>query len=363
MTSPSNESPNPSVLVVGVGLIGGSIALGLKEAGWHVVGYDTDEDVLDEAQRRNLIDSADLASDVDLVVIAVPSFKVVEVTEKFMASISSATTIFTDVAGVKSTISSHITDPRFLGGHPMAGSELHGIHGARSDMFVGANWVLTPDASTEPEAYGPIQLMIKDLGAHSVTLSPEDHDRMVALVSHLPHLVAASLMNQASESAADDDVLLQLAAGGFRDMTRIAAGDPAIWPDVVLENQEAILAGLDGLQSRLSTLRSTISSGERNALLTVLTSASISRNSLPSTKAKRETLTEMRIPVPDRPGVLAEITGVASGLDVSLFDLEIAHNIEGDRGVLILIVERSRSALFSTALSELGYVSSSMDLH
>ena len=167
MTSPSKESPNPSVLVVGVGLIGGSIALGLKEAGWHVVGYDIDEDVLDEARRRNLIDSADSASDVDLVVIAVPSFKVVEVAEKFMASISSATTIFTDVAGVKSTISSHITDPRFLGGHPMAGSELHGIHGARSDMFVGANWVLTPDASTEPEAYGPIQLMIKDLGAHS----------------------------------------------------------------------------------------------------------------------------------------------------------------------------------------------------
>ena len=126
--------------------------------------------------------------------------------------------------------------PGFVGGHPMAGSEQVGIDGADPDLFVGATWVLTPTATTDPDAYARLQSVVTSLGAEVLALPPSSTTRLVAMVSHVPHLTAATLMNLADRAAEEHGALLRLAAGGFRDMTRIAAGQPGIWPDVCAEN-------------------------------------------------------------------------------------------------------------------------------
>ena len=245
----------------------------------------------------------------------------------------------TDVAGVKAPLAAQLPHPGFVGGHPMAGSEQVGIDGADPDLFVGATWVLTPTATTDPDAYARLQSVVTSLGAEVLALSPEQHDTLVAMVSHVPHLTAATLMNLADRAAEEHGALLRLAAGGFRDMTRIAAGQPGIWPDVCAENAPAIVAALDTLLADLSAMRDRVAAADRAGLLAELEHAAVARRSLPARAVRPERLAELRVPVPDRPGVLAEITTLAGDLGVNIHDIEIAHSVEGDRGVLVLVVD------------------------
>jgi prephenate dehydrogenase len=171
----------------------------------------------------------------------------------------------------------------------------------------------------------------------------------------VPHLTAATLMGLAASQAEEHSALLRLAAGGFRDMTRIAAGHPAIWPDICVENRDAILDGLDALSDALAAVRATVAEGDRSGLLVKLEAARAARINLPARFATAEELVELRIPVPDRKGVLAEITTLAGDLDVSIVDLEIAHSVEGDRGVLIVTIDALASDRVSAALIERGY--------
>ncbi len=153
--------------------------------------------------------------------------------------------------------------PRFIGGHPMAGSEQVGLRGADPDLFEGSVWVLTPTAATDLESFDRLKGVVMSLGADALVLSAEEHDRLVAVVSHVPHLVAATLMNAASAGAKQDGALLRLAAGGFRDMTRVAAGHPGIWPDICAENAKAIVDALDALVGDLSALRARVAAQDR----------------------------------------------------------------------------------------------------
>ena len=173
----------------------------------------------------------------------------------------------TDVSGVKTAIVAEADHPRFIGGHPMAGSEQIGLHGADPDLFEGAVWVLTPTAATDLGAFDRLKGVVMSLGADVLVLSPSDHDRLVAVVSHVPHLVAATLMNAASAGAEQDGALLRLAAGGFRDMTRVAAGHPGIWPDICAENASPIVDALDALVRDLTAMRDRVATHDRDALL------------------------------------------------------------------------------------------------
>jgi prephenate dehydrogenase len=197
---------------------------------------------------------------------------------------------------------------------------------------------------------------VSSLGAEVVALEPDRHDALVAVVSHVPHLTAASLMAVAAAGAEEHAVLLRLAAGGFRDMTRIAAGHPGIWPDICTENRDAIVTGLDHLLDALGTLRSAVADGDRDGLLRLLEQARAARTNLPVRGVARpEDLVEVRIPVPDRAGVLAEVTTLAGELDVNIIDLEVAHSAEGDRGVLILLVDARAADFVRGALVARGY--------
>jgi prephenate dehydrogenase len=359
MTSPSEppggEQPRRA-LVVGTGLIGGSVGLALRAQGWEVHGYDADEARTEAALERGALDVAGDDRDADLAFVATPASAVPGIARALLSDPKRRPDlVVTDVSGVKAAVVGAVDHPRFVGGHPMAGSEQLGLDGADPDLFVGALWVLTPTPGTDLDAFSRVSVAVSALGADVVALSPSDHDRLVAVVSHVPHLVAATLMNAAAEGAAHDAVLLRLAAGGFRDMTRVAAGHPGIWPDVCASNAEAITASLDTVIEELSAMRDRVRARNRQEIFDVLERASRARRLLPQRGARPERLAEVRVPVPDKEGVLAELTSVAGDLGINIYDIEIAHSPEGPRGVLLLVVDAEDAAKLRGGVGARGF--------
>lgn len=318
-------------------------------------GVDTDPSRCGRARELGAIDR--IGHDPLAVVsfIATPAGAVVDEARKALSASATASGVVTDVAGVKGPIVRALNEPRFVGGHPMAGSEQEGVDGADADLFEGATWVLTPTATTEARAYSRLRAVIGSLGANVVAVAPGRHDDLVALVSHVPHLTAATLMNLAADTATEHATLLRMAAGGFRDMTRIAAGHPGIWPDVCADNRDGILCVLDRLLEALGVVRSVIAGGEREALLAMLEKARHARSNLPAGVPAEGATAEMRVPVPDRPGVIAEVTTRLGELGVNIYDLEIAHSAEGERGVLVLVVDAGTVEIVRSALHDRGY--------
>jgi prephenate dehydrogenase len=360
MTSPGDPE---RAAVVGTGLIGGSIGMALRARGWHVTGHDADPGRAEQAQRSGALDAVGLDPDAQVTFVATPLEAVTrEVTAVFGQKGLRSDAVVTDVAGVKGPVVAAVDEPRFVGGHPMAGSEQVGLDGADPELFVGATWVLTPTSGTDPASYSRLQAVVVSLGADVVALTPDQHDALVAVVSHVPHLTAATLMNLADRKAEKHVALLRLAAGGFRDMTRIAAGQPGIWPDVCADNAPAIVDAFDVLLADLTAMRDRVASGDRAGLLDVLGKAAAARRSLPSRAVRPERLTEIRVPVPDRPGVLAEITTLAGDLGVNIADLEIAHSAEGERGVLVLVVDADGAERLQGALTGRAYRSTARTL-
>ena len=345
MTSPGR------VAVVGTGLIGGSIGLALRARGWHVSGRDLDPERSQQALALGALDTVGDDPGAVLTFVATPVGSIAAEVRRALEGGG----VVTDVGGVKNPIVSAVSDPHFVGGHPMAGSEQEGVEGADASLFEGATWVLTPTVDTEPDAYALVRSVVSSLGADVVAVAPERHDALVAVVSHVPHLTAAALMRLAAEGAEEHAALLRLAAGGFRDMTRVAAGHPGIWPDICAENRAAIVEVLDRLILALEQTREVVDKGDREALLGALERARGARISLPARAARPDELVELRVPVPDRPGVLAEITTLAGELDVNIEDLEIAHSAEGPGGVLVLVVEAGSTDLVRGALLARGY--------
>jgi prephenate dehydrogenase len=351
MTSPNSRRAH----VVGLGLIGSSVALALRDVGWVVSGDDQDPALREAAFAAGVIVGYELDGEVALVVVATPAGVVAKVASQVLEGSANERLIVTDVAGVKGAIVSEVSDPRFLAGHPMAGSELRGLAGARADLFQGCTWVLTPTSATQPETYTTLHGILRELGANVVAVDAEDHDRLVAVASHVPHLLAGALMNEATRVAEQDAVLLQLAAGGFRDMTRVAAGDPSIWPDVLFENRDAIGQSLQALEERLKSLREALNSDDHVTIATDLSEAAFARRQLPGRALNSENLAYLRVAVSDQPGVLAAVTMAASEMLVNIYDIEIAHGIEGSSGTLLLAVDARLAESFRDALGQRGF--------
>jgi prephenate dehydrogenase len=350
MTSPAESRRRATV--VGVGLIGASIGLALRERGWHVTGSDLDSARAAKALELGALDEVGTDPGAEITFVATT---VGAIGDAARSALGAGTGVVTDVGSVKASVIAEIADPRFVGGHPMAGSEQEGVEGAQADLFEGATWVLTPTLETDAEAYTTVRSVVRSLGAEVVALPPERHDALVALVSHVPHLVAANLMALAAEGAEEHAAVLRLAAGGFRDMTRVAAGHPGIWLDICAENRDAIVAALDRLLTALGTTRDMVDKGDRDGLLATLEDARAGRANLPEQVTHTGELVEARVPVPDRPGVLAEVTTLLGEMDVNIVDLEIAHSPEGGRGVLVCLVQATAGERVRHALTERGY--------
>jgi prephenate dehydrogenase len=344
---------------VGTGLIGGSIGMALRGRGWHVTGTDRDPTQAARALELGALDAVGDDPAAEITFVATP---VASIVEAACTALERGTGVVTDVGGVKARVVGEVGHVRFVGGHPMAGSEQEGVDGADAALFEGATWVLTPTLDTDAEAYTAVRSVLRELGADVVALPPDRHDSLVALVSHVPHLAAATLMTIAAEGAEEHAAVLRLAAGGFRDMTRVAAGHPGIWLDVCAENRDAIVDGLDRLVEALTAMRARVADGDRADLETALEHARHARLNLPRRLEHPEEMVELQIPVPDRPGVIAEITTLLAELDVNVEDLDLTHSPEGPRGVLVLVVRADADERVRRALLARGYRPSSRPL-
>jgi len=333
-------------------LIGGSIAQALSALGWTVTGTDADPETERAALDSGVIVSPGVPPEADVVFIATPVDQIVPAVERALAD--SAGWVV-DTGSVKRSIAESIDDPRFIPTHPMAGSEQTGLAGARPDLFRGAVWVITPGPHVADEAVAFVHDLIVAMGADPITLDPAAHDRMVATVSHVPHLAAATLMNVADRRSDEHLAMLRLAAGGFRDMTRIASGSPDIWPPICIQNAEAITDTLDEVIVSLQSLRAAVSDGDTETIARTLVDAKHARTNLPVATDLPEDLVEVRVRIKDQRGELAALTGLAAELDVNIFDLEIAHSAEGPTGVIVLLVDGAVADRFRGGLLARGY--------
>lgn len=353
------------VSIIGAGLIGGSIGLALKAADRSaaVTAFDQDRDAARRAVERGAADAvagsiADAAREADVIFVCVPVGASVGVLVE-AADAAPSGCILTDVGSTKARVVVEVEETlkegaAFVGGHPMAGSEDEGIAAARADLFGGAWWILTPTERTPQGAVDRLTDLLTTLGARIALASPEEHDEVMAIVSHLPQMVASALMVTASEEAKDQG-MLALGAGGFRDVTRIAASNPAMWADIVRDNRAAVLRALDAFGERLGRVRDQVEREDADSLVSFLERGRMARRGLP-TKPVRQDLAELHVPVPDRHGVLAEVTATAGELGVNIEDLAISHASGAARGVLHLSLASAEDlARLANALEVRGY--------
>lgn len=261
------------VTIIGVGLIGGSLGLALKEKkiAKKIIGVGRREESLGVARERREVDeiTTDLTSgvkDADLVIIATPLELTVETFKKLLPHLKKGCVV-TDVGSVKGPILESIDSPLFIGGHPLAGSEKRGPQAARTDLFREATVVLTPVEKTDEKALALVKSMWQDLGAKVLFLDCEIHDRLVAFTSHLPHILAASLTNLIGELAQEEERVLSLTGEGFRDTTRIAASPPSMWKEISFANRKEISKAIKRFKEILSEMEEALSKEEGDNLL------------------------------------------------------------------------------------------------
>ncbi len=339
------------IAIIGVGLIGGSLSLSFKKR-WpeiEIIGYHDDINRLDQALKLKVIDEATdniehLCKGADFIFICAQVSKIVPLLEKARPFIDDDTVI-TDVGSTKSNIVEEADKifskgAEFIGGHPLAGSEQKGVLAASATLFKNAVYVLTPTAKTSPSSYQKLHGLLTQIGATVIALSPDKHDQVVAVISHLPHLLASSLVNLAAKSASDPENILFFAAGGFRDMTRIAAGDPELWLEISLENKKAILESLNGYMKVLEKLKVNLEEEDSSSLQDDLLQAKELRQSLSVSKPTDVTLREIKIPVTDSPGVISRITLAFGKHGINIEDIQIVHTGE-ESGIVKLLVNES----------------------
>lgn len=329
--------------IIGTGLIGGSMGAGLRRAGWTVVGYDPDPDTLRVALEGGLVDETadsidDIVEDIfDLLVVAAPPTASIEI----LSSLSWTHPIM-DVAGVKvPVLSAAASLPGFVGTHPMAGRETSGPTAASGALFHGASWVVAEGA--QPLATDLVCEVIQALGARPVFMSAEQHDRAVALISHLPQLVAGSLLS----AAADRPESLDLAAGSFRDLTRVGASQPIPWVEILKANDAAVLDAIGALRERLAAIEAAILTDD-DSLLTILSTARETRRGLGSP------MTQVRIALADQPGELARAGHAFEASGVDIRDIQMRHAPHGGGGVLTLSVRPGEEGALRLALEREG---------
>ena len=359
------------IAVVGFGLVGASFAAAVRAAypDTRVLAVDIDERTLAEAVERGWATDGALPDDpaferfvgdcCDLVVLATP----VGAAERYFEDLArwDYRGIVTDTASTKARITALaervLPHPEnFVPGHPMAGSEVNGIEGARPDLFKGAHWILCPDADTPAEHFPRLHELVTSIGARVIALPREDHDEAVAVVSHVPHIMASSLVQLASRHADDQQALMRLAAGGFKDSTRIAAGSPELWCGIAFDNKDALSDGLDEIRGIIGAFADALASDDRAALTALLADAAAARRALPvAWVPSTERLLEVRIPMEDRPGVVAEVTTVTSSVGCNIQSIEIDHVTEDSAVLSLVLTDEGDIGQLSAQLINAGF--------
>lgn len=330
-----------TAVVQGTGLIGASVGLALRAQGWRVLGCDVDSGTLDEAVRRGAIEDvvqSPTEGDPDLIVLATPPDTVVETLSRLNTN-----ALVTDVAGVKIPVVAGATGlARFVGGHPMAGGETSGAGLARSSLFHGATWVLTTDGAADGDL-GELEAIVTSFGANPVRMTAAEHDRAVARISHLPHVLAAALV----DLVGDDPSSVSLAGGGFRDLTRVASATGKWWTDVLIANRAELSSALSDLGSNLEEWMRSLTDQDVSAIGDVLDGARSARDNLGEHNA------QVRVILMDEPGEIARVGHALETSKVDVRDFQLRHGEHGGGGVLTISVRpRGKSALMDALVAE-----------
>jgi prephenate dehydrogenase len=350
------------VAVLGVGLIGGSIGMAARsrlDAG--VSGFDPDRGLLSRAEELGAISArarsvAEAVEGAEVVFCAAPVRVLPELAAEALAASTEGTAV-TDVGSVKRDVLAALGgEGRFIGGHPLAGAETSGVEHARADLFEGARWYLTPGERTEGLLYDRVQRTIADLGARPQAIEAETHDRLMATVSHLPHVLANVLVSQAAGALAEESERLPEIGPSFRDATRVAGANPAIWGDIFEGNRTAVAKEIDGVIARLEEAAQLLRSGERDSVAAWHASAGESRRELLEAELAGGPLHELRVRVPNRPGIVAELALSLGRAGVNIEDMALYPAADMTSGAVSLYVAGDEEAKRAEEkIGELGH--------
>ncbi|GAB6929976.1 prephenate dehydrogenase [Paenibacillus sp. JCM 10914] len=353
------------ISIFGVGLIGGSLALCFKgKPGVTVTGYAHNQDYADQVIAKDVVDHVTLsveeaAQNADVIFLCVP----VGSLEEYMIRLSQLTLkpgcIITDVGSTKASIAACasqlvLQDAYFIGGHPMAGSERSGVGAASTVLFENAYYVLTPSAHVPQEKLDVLEDLLSYTRAHIVKVEPKLHDEIVGAISHLPHVIAVALVNQISHYNEENPLYRTLAAGGFRDITRIASSDPIVWRDILLNNRNVMLSLLRDWNDGIQTFMEMLQGGDGAAIEEAFRSAGSFRSELPERrKGMIVSQYDLYIDVPDHPGIIGRIATELGTNSINLSNMQIIESREDVPGVMRLSFrneleqERAKSLLLS----------------
>lgn len=336
-----------NVAVLGVGLIGGSIGLAARRrANAQVCGFDPDERVLAKALELGAIDTAavDIAGavrDADVVFVATPVGALGETVRVALHGAGSGCVV-SDVGSTKRAVADAGVDERFIGGHPLAGAETAGVEHAREDLFEGAVWYLTPAVGTAGVLYERLHRLLTAIGAQPTAIDVDTHDRLMAAVSQLPHVLANLLAAQATsalgreESEIGQHGRLPAVGPSFRDATRVAGANSAIWTDIYMSNRDALIGEIDDFSGRLAGVRATLAAGDPQAVTAWNERARADREELLGAGLAGGPVSELRASVPNRPGVIAEIALALGGAGVNILDMALSPSEDNRQGVVAL---------------------------
>jgi prephenate dehydrogenase len=359
--TPIDRRPRVRIAVLGVGLIGGSVGLAARErVGAEVVGWDPGEGVLAAALERGAIDRAapDAAAALagaEAVFVAVPVGALPDAVRAALAA-AGPDCVVTDVGSTKRAVVRAAADERFIGGHPLAGAETAGVRHARAELFEGATWYLTPTPQTRGTLYERLHRLLAALGARPAALDAETHDRVLAVVSHLPHVLANVLVAQAARALSEEGERLPATGPSFRDMTRVAGANTAMWRDIYLANADALVAVMDDTLARLTRVRAALAAGDGDAVAAWNDGAREERRRLLGAELAVSAVAELRVSVPNRPGVVAEVALALGQAGVNIVDMALAPAADNASGTISLWLDGEQQAATAEALvAGLGY--------
>jgi prephenate dehydrogenase len=330
-------------------LIGGSVGLAARERlGATVRGYDRTDGVLDAARERGAIDHAaasiaEAVTGADTVFVAAPVGSLPDAVGAALQA-ASEKTVITDVGSTKRAIVAATQDERFVGGHPLAGAETAGVEHARADLFDGATWYLTPTEQTSGLLYERLHRTIAGLGAQPAAIDATDHDRILAAVSHLPHVLANVLVSAAGEATPTGAEHLTATGPSFRDATRVAGANTAIWADIYLSNADAVTERIDAAIAQLTQVRDLLERGDRAGVSAWNDAAAAQRKGLLEQGVAGGPVHELRVAVPNRPGVVAQVALELGRAGVNIVDMALYPTADMSEGVIALWVAGDREA-------------------
>lgn len=348
------------IAIVGTGLIGCSVALAARAGGQHeVVGFDADPDALEAAVGRGALTRADslrdAVHDAEVIVVAVPVSVAGEVVEMVLAA-AGDDALVTDVGSVKAPIVATNEDPRFVGGHPLAGGESGGAERARADLFDGATWYLTPSPTTAGVQLERCFKFVGELSAKPRVISPGIHDRILATVSHLPHVLANVLVDEAAAMLEEEGEPLPATGPSFRDATRVAGAPSSIWTDIYLANRDAIVARLRSTEERLAAARRLLENADGDGLTAWNDAALRAKEKVQAEALAGTASAALEVQVPNRPGVLAQLALKLGEAGIDLVDLQLHPAADRASGVIVIWVEGDdKAARAMQLIRDLGH--------